>query len=621
MSGPHHLESRGGIPLVSQSLEVARSEALRRVGVLDTPGEQAFDDLTALAARLCAAPISVISMADVDRQWFKSGGGQLEREISRDVSFCAYALAEPDILVVDDLRADPRFAANPMVTSEPHLRFYAGAPLITPEGVAIGTLCVLDVRTRPLDCGQRESLRMLARLVMGQLDLRTQTEALASEMAAKSIAQAGMLESERRFRAIFDHSPVGMGLSDEQGHWVEANGAFGSLLGVEPLEMVGRTALDFVHPDDRHLIQGSERGQRASPHGVWQFEARFVRPDSSTRWSWISITPTSGPAGEHWTLGIVQDITDRKATELALQQSEEELVAVTEVARCTQSGADPRPVIVSCVRGLAKAESVQLLEVSGPDSLVVTAGDGDGVDLSPEDMAIGAQVRRSGQPMASNSAGRRSLWHPVRAEGEVIAALFVTWSEPNAGTERAAVPSRLTRAVRVLADEAGASLRAAQLRSELERSAATDPLTGALNRRAWDRQLADLMRQVARRRVPMTVAVIDLDNFKAYNDTHGHTAGDDLLRQFAERVTSVLRSGDLFARWGGEEFILALSDCDGSRATTILDRIRMAVPAGQTCSIGHTVWNPTEDASVCVSRADGALYAAKRAGRDRNVLG
>ena len=612
--------------LIPQSVESARAAALDRFAILDTPAEQAFDDLTALAARICDVPMSLISLIDVDRRWFKSRFGVHEQQTSREISFCEHALSEEEVLVVDDLALDERFMANPQVVAEPHVRFYAGAPLVTPEGVILGTLCVLDVRPRTLGSAERGSLQMLARLVMSQLELRRQTGALAVEVAAKSAAQAGMLESERRFRALFDHSPVGVGLSDENGFWVEANRAFARLLGVEPSDMVGRTALDFVHPDDRHLVLGSERGQRNSPDGVLRVEMRFVRPNGNIRWVWVSLTPTPGPAGEQWTLGVAQDITDRKAAELALRRSEEELAAVAAVARCTQSGDDPRPVIVGRIRSLAGAGVVRLLEPAD-GGLAVTAIDGGTAYLSPDDRSTSNRVRTSGRAVTATSGAGHALWQPVMVEDDAIAVLHVTWSaiitdplDPtDGGPERFA--SRASRAVRVLADEAGASLHAAQLRDELERSAATDPLTGALNRRAWQTRLDELTQHAAQSLTPLTVALVDLDNFKAYNDSHGHAAGDELLRQFADQVRAGLRARDLFARWGGEEFILALVDCEGDEAGRVLERIRAAVPGDQTCSIGHTVWDTVEVMSASVSRADMALYAAKRDGRDRIVLG
>jgi diguanylate cyclase (GGDEF)-like protein len=202
------------------------------------------------------------------------------------------------------------------------------------------------------------------------------------------------------------------------------------------------------------------------------------------------------------------------------------------------------------------------------------------------------------------------LWQPVIVQGKVVAMLNVTWRR------RIVDPGeRAVRVVGVIADEAGYSLHATRLRRELERSATTDPLTGSLNRRAWDAQLRLLMERARLGGAPLTIALVDLDHFKSYNDTHGHTAGDVLLTQFAGAAKTCLRKVDVFARWGGEEFIVALYDCTPDHAEQILDRIRGSVPSGSTCSIGHT----TEPLASSISRADTALYVAKRTGRDRVV--
>lgn len=161
------------------SNEAARLEALSQYNILDTAPEQAFDDLTRLAAQICKTPIALVSLVDARRQWFKSKVGLNVQETSRDVAFCAHALHKPKALIVPDALADERFAKNPLVTSEPHLRFYAGVPLITPEGYPLGTLCVLDHVPRQLSDWQIEALTALARQVVTQLELRRNLASLA----------------------------------------------------------------------------------------------------------------------------------------------------------------------------------------------------------------------------------------------------------------------------------------------------------------------------------------------------------------------------------------------------------------------------------------------------------
>jgi anti-sigma regulatory factor (Ser/Thr protein kinase) len=152
--------------------ESGRLDALRRHRILDTDPEQAFDDLTLLASQICATPIALISLVDEDRQWFKSRVGIDVHETSRSVSLCAHAIEQTDLFVVPDALTDDRFRNNPMVTGRPNLRFYAGAPLVTRDGHALGTLCVIDREPRTLSAGQLEALDALRRQVQAQLELR-----------------------------------------------------------------------------------------------------------------------------------------------------------------------------------------------------------------------------------------------------------------------------------------------------------------------------------------------------------------------------------------------------------------------------------------------------------------
>jgi len=160
--------------------EKKRLKVLWQYEVLDTIPEEMFDDLTELAARICEAPIALITLVDEKRQWFKSRIGATVVETSRDVSFCAHAINQPDLFIVPDATLDKRFADNPFVTSDPKIRFYAGAPLITPDGYALGTLCVIDKIPRELRAEQKQALQILARHVVSQLELRRRSRELAA---------------------------------------------------------------------------------------------------------------------------------------------------------------------------------------------------------------------------------------------------------------------------------------------------------------------------------------------------------------------------------------------------------------------------------------------------------
>jgi hypothetical protein len=156
--------------------EKKRLKVLWQYDVLDTIPEALFDDLTELAAGICEAPVALISLVDEKRQWFKSKFGLTVSETSRDVSFCAHAIQQPDLFIIPDATQDVRFASNPLVTSDPKIRFYAGAPLTTPDGYALGTLCVIDKVPRELRSEQKQALRILARHVVSQLELRRRSK-------------------------------------------------------------------------------------------------------------------------------------------------------------------------------------------------------------------------------------------------------------------------------------------------------------------------------------------------------------------------------------------------------------------------------------------------------------
>jgi GAF domain-containing protein len=154
------------------SNERERLAALHRYRILDTKPEVAFDELAEVASTICNAPIALVSLVDASRQWFKARVGLAAQETPRASSFCAHAVLGAELFIVHDALVDPRFAKNPLVLGDPHIRFYAGAPLTSPAGLNLGTLCVIDRRPRVLDDRQRSALVTLARQVMTQLDLR-----------------------------------------------------------------------------------------------------------------------------------------------------------------------------------------------------------------------------------------------------------------------------------------------------------------------------------------------------------------------------------------------------------------------------------------------------------------
>jgi anti-sigma regulatory factor (Ser/Thr protein kinase) len=185
--------------------ELGRLAALRQYRILDTDPERAFDDLTLLASRICGTPIALITLIDADRQWFKSRVGLSMTETSRSISFCSHAIEQRDLFVVPDALQDQTFRNNPSVTGDPHIRFYAGAPLITPDGHALGTLCVIDRVPRTLTADQVDALQALKRQAEMQLELRANLIELEDALLARDRAEEAQVRLIEQLRTALQN--------------------------------------------------------------------------------------------------------------------------------------------------------------------------------------------------------------------------------------------------------------------------------------------------------------------------------------------------------------------------------------------------------------------------------
>ncbi len=338
--------------------ERERIQALRAYAILDTLEEEAFNDIAMLASFICNAPIALISLVDSERQWFKARVGLQATQTPREHAFCAHAILQPqDVLVVNDASSDPRFLDNPLVTGDPHIRFYAGAPLVTSKGDALGTICVIDTSPRELPVDRVEALRALSRQVVAQLELRR----------------------------------------------------------------------------------------------------------------------------------VVAEL-DRRTIELQTYQRQLE-------------------------------------------------------DYQKQIEAANA---------------------------------------------------------------------------ELQAQSTTDALTGVKNRRAFDRALQTELARARREKTPVSLLLIDIDKFKSYNDTFGHLAGDEALREVARILAAEARSFDVVARYGGEEFAVVLSRTGVEGALLVGERLRRAIETapwthrGITISIGASTTGNELDGAVLTEQADQALYRVKQ---------
>ena len=291
--------------------ESDRLRALDGYGIMDTPAEGEFDDIVRVAAQICGVPMALVSLVDGERQWFKSAVGLGVSETPREIAFCAHAIQQEGVFLVDDATKDERFARNPLVTGDPNLRFYAGAPLVTPDGFPLGTLCVLDDKPGDLTSEQAFALGALARQVMAQLELR---KALAAQRSSE--------ERHRRIlESAIDYAIISMDLSGRVTSWNE--GAF-RILGWSEEEVCGLPCEVFFTPEDRIAgIAGAEMAAALS-HGRGSDERWHLRKDGSRFWASGEMMPLTDEDGQPiGFLKILRDRTEYRQAQEALRASEE----------------------------------------------------------------------------------------------------------------------------------------------------------------------------------------------------------------------------------------------------------------------------------------------------------
>lgn len=312
------------------SRESARLDALHRCQILDTPPEPAFDDLARLAAYVCRAPIAVVSLVDSTRQWFKSSVGLPFAECPRSAAFCAHTILGTDLFIVEEADADERFADHPWVVASPSIRFYAGMPLITPDGHAIGSLAVMDVVPRTLTPEQRAAMQTLANQVMAQCELRgrrsvwslDEPDLLPDARPAAPFADSGGRKAEDdayRWQQVFDQAEFGLAYGAiSTNTFVTVNRTFARQCGYTVAELIGRPILSIYAPQEHAAMK--ERFPLIEREGHLTFESVHQRKDGTTFPVLVEVTVIKDAEGRPLSrVAYVKDISERKQAEEALQ--------------------------------------------------------------------------------------------------------------------------------------------------------------------------------------------------------------------------------------------------------------------------------------------------------------
>ncbi|RYZ75991.1 MAG: GAF domain-containing protein, partial [Proteobacteria bacterium] len=223
--------------------ESKRIEALLTYQILDTLPEQVFNDLTLIASQICKTPVALFGLIDQNRQWFKSKIGIDLTEVPRDLAFCAHTIAGSNSLVVPDLSNDPRFADHPFVTGAPHARYYAGAPIVTKEGLSVGAICVVDTVPHEIDRDQIQALEAIARQILSHLETRNlliRERELSTELSLSKVQLDEFFDLARDFLVV----------CEADGRFSRVSQSLVNVLGYTEEEIFSTPFINFLHPDD-----------------------------------------------------------------------------------------------------------------------------------------------------------------------------------------------------------------------------------------------------------------------------------------------------------------------------------------------------------------------------------
>ncbi|NML24422.1 sensor domain-containing diguanylate cyclase [Zoogloea dura] len=625
--------------------EQQRLAALRSLDLLDTPPEPEFDRITKLLARSLQVPITLVSLVDESRQWFKSKVGLDVRETHRDHAFCAHTILQDSPLVVPDAQLDPRFADNRLVMDAPNIRFYAGAPIRSSSGHRLGTLCAIDSKPHNLSQEELDTLCDLAALVSNEIRLRERLSSTSDRLErSRDVARA----NEAHYRSMFELASVGIAIVAANGAWISVNDALCKIVGYRADELMGLTFQDITHPDDLStdlLLLGQLIDDKIDHYHM---EKRYLRKDGRPVWIDLGVTKKTDDAGRiEYFVSIVKDIDSQKVAEerlIALQRGLESKVEARTAELLESNGRLIKAIDQQrdSERQLRKreAELRTVLEnaydayIALDQAGLVTAWNREAENIFGWQMgeAIGRPLEDLIVPL-SMAEMHRSGVSRYRAGG--LTRML---------DQRLEIPARrkdgstLTVEARIKAlDIDGQIIYSAFLHDITERKdaeirreheARQDALTGLYNRRALAEMLPRAIARADRSGKHLGLLFLDLDGFKEVNDSFGHEAGDRVLCRVATEIKKCIRQTDSAVRFAGDEFAVVLEGLIAGYpdALRVAEKILEAISASWKynnhevqvgASIGVVVHIPGEEQSpaALLKEADHWMYRAKHAGK------
>jgi len=578
--------------------EPARLERLKQLMVLDSVSEPLFDEISRLTSQVCGSEIALISLIDQNRQWFKANTGlEGATETNRDVAFCSHAILEDQIFEIEDASKDARFKTNPLVTQDPHIRFYAGAPLSLPDNINIGTLCVIDKSPHKLSSMQRAVLEGLARIVVEALLLR--------ENAINAVQDKATM-----LAAIVTHSDNAIISKTLDGIITSWNKGAESMFGYDEQEMIGQS-IYMTFPVDRLAEESLCINKIKNNEQIHDFETQRVNKSGEIIDVSLSLSPIKNARGEITGVSnIIRNISLEKSLRNKILAQHEQLIVTMD---------------------------------SIGDAVITTDNEGMVQYLNPVALNLTgwSNEEAHGKPLTQvfniiNETTRQPCEDPVslclkedRIIGLANHTILIHRNGTEYGIEDSAAPIK---------DKEGNTLGIVlvfhdvtsqrQMANELSYRATHDSLTGLLNRREFEDRLKALIDNQREKTVFNALMFIDLDQFKVINDACGHQAGDQVLLEISLLITGLVRNTDTVARIGGDEFAIILTKCTEEKTMQIANDICKLVNNYRFkfedkifqigASIGLVIvdqhWHSIKD---IIQAADNACLEAKRTGRNR----
>ncbi|VXD23241.1 diguanylate cyclase domain-containing protein [Planktothrix paucivesiculata] len=631
--------------------ENQRLQTLYRYNVLDTASEAAFDRITLLASRLLGVPISLVSLVDQDRIWFKSRQGLDCPTVDREGSFCGFAMYNQGVYCINDTLIDPQWCDHPLVKGEFGLRFYAAAPLCTSDGQRLGTLCVMDHHPHELSELEVQTLQSLGELVIEQLDLR-----LASQRLQET--EIALMQSESRFRALVEQAADGFLLHDFNGQILDVNEFACQSLGYTRKELL-RLSIQQIEtePIPMILFQSLVPGQPIAIQRIYRRQDQTTFP-VEVRLGLIQV------GGQQLIHTLARDISERLEIEQQLKQQAERERLNTRLTQRIHESLELSQILnttVTEVRQALKNERVIIFRFeSDQEGEVLTEShaqecfsllgnrykDGciqETLSLEKTDKVKSVadiytgDISRCHQELLIKLQIRAYLvtpiWHGQKMWGLLVAHQCSNPRKWQVWEQELLVSLAAQLAIAIQQSELYHQLKI--VNHELRDLATSDSLTGIANRRYFDEYLKNQWEQLSQEQAPLSVILCDLDFFKLYNDTYGHLAGDQALREIAQAISQAMKHPtDLLARYGGEEFAIILPKTSVADAILIAQSIQnqieklkiihsgSSVSHYMTCSLGIGTVMPSEkmNAKHLIEIADQGLYQAKAQGRNQYVV-